>query len=552
MNFRHKIETILHNGQRTALSKIYVIDEVTIGQSRNCQIQLKDPAVAIRHARLFLEGVRCIIQCEDGAPSIRVNKWKRKRATLSVGDTVQIGNTKFTVFLDKSFWGFTELRDEREVLDAKAMVAKAMRSLDLRFFFPSYLTLSLLAFSLVLLFAVVDPVTGHAPRRWSSGPLSNAHKMFSDNCEACHNKTFEPVSDKACTACHELSAHAPSTTIQKAHLSGAKESCLDCHMEHNGKAHTNRSDNLCASCHAREEFDLNGKHLKNVSSFENHPQFTVLTDSEPGMELRRKPIDPKSPPKYISTLQFSHNKHLTNELRTRTGKKKLACDSCHQLREGKRIYEPINYERNCQECHALTFDDELKDKEVPHANPDIVYRYLYSEYAKLLLTHPDAPEISDRFKPGGEISRDEDRQFVETSVESRSRDAEKLVFAATGCRLCHSVTELAWANRTESNYQVKPANPPGQWMPAALFDHGLHTLIQCAECHGALKASTDASDINLPSVEVCQKCHSSISDALAKNNRVETSCVSCHSYHHPLQILDSKKRLVDKIRSLNK
>lgn len=544
MKFRLKTEIVQFNGQTSASSQIFVVDRVLIGRSSSCQVQLKEPSVAIHHATILLENEKLVIEVQKGAPAIRVNRSRKRRAILKPKDRVLIGDAEFIVFFDKSYWGFEQKRDERRIEEPKDIVARKLKNLDLNRFFPNHLILSLLVFYLVLLVGVVDPITGSGLTRWKSGPVSNPHRMFEDNCEQCHEKLFEPVEDRSCLACHQMSDHIKSAELRNAvHVKGTETKCSDCHHEHNGDRMTNSSDDNCVSCHARSEFTLPGFDGKGISSFEKHPEFRVATRNEPGKDLARTSLSLH--PKFESTLRFNHEKHLAGALRSKNSEVELTCSSCHELDETKKNFQKLSFNKNCAGCHTLGFDPELPEREVPHGDANVVYQFLYGEYAKLLLSSATPPDRTGRVRPGAEVQEEKNRAFVQSAVEARARDGEALVFAKTGCQLCHAVHQKD-ATGMESRFEVLPGNPPLRWMPAAKFDHRAHTAVDCQECHAGTKKSADANDILMPSIQTCQKCHG---DARVHHgNKVESPCISCHSFHEPLLISESNKRIIRDIR----
>jgi hypothetical protein len=64
-------------------------------------------------------------------------------------------------------------------------------------------------------------------------------------------------------------------------------------------------------------------------------------------------------------------------------------------------------------------------------------------------------------------------------------------------------------------------------MGFAVFNHAPHVTLPggCESCHDSARASTLASDVNLPGVATCQQCHTP--------NQVRATCVTCHTYHAP-------------------
>jgi hypothetical protein len=69
-------------------------ERAVIGRSRECDIQIADPNVSRQHAELRREGADFVIVDLGSTNGIEVNGRKVKRATLSPGDRIAIGQTE--------------------------------------------------------------------------------------------------------------------------------------------------------------------------------------------------------------------------------------------------------------------------------------------------------------------------------------------------------------------------------------------------------------------------------------------------------------------------
>ena len=68
-------------------------------------------------------------------------------------------------------------------------------------------------------------------------------------------------------------------------------------------------------------------------------------------------------------------------------------------------------------------------------------------------------------------------------------------------------------------------------MPRAAFDHTPHLMVTCASCHAA-GASTNTSDVLLPSAAICATCHGGAQRTLLRGApQAESRCFECHRYH---------------------
>jgi hypothetical protein len=81
---------VLHwDGQRRAVDK----QQIVLGRSRECDIQLADPNVSRRHAELRQEGSSFWVVDLGSTNGLEVNGRRVKRAKLDDGDTFTVGST---------------------------------------------------------------------------------------------------------------------------------------------------------------------------------------------------------------------------------------------------------------------------------------------------------------------------------------------------------------------------------------------------------------------------------------------------------------------------
>jgi len=86
------------------------------------------------------------------------------------------------------------------------------------------------------------------------------------------------------------------------------------------------------------------------------------------------------------------------------------------------------------------------------------------------------------------------------------------------CEFCHTLSSAP-----DRLPRVAPTAIPARWLPHSVFDHGAHRPLACTECHKAT-ASTDTTDVLLPSITVCRECH-------RQGGGARAGCVECHIYH---------------------
>jgi len=73
--------------------------------------------------------------------------------------------------------------------------------------------------------------------------------------------------------------------------------------------------------------------------------------------------------------------------------------------------------------------------------------------------------------------------------------------------------------------QIWPAGVTLRWMPHAKFDHEAHRPFTCESCHAKALTSTETSDVLVPGIETCKRCHA------PGPEHAESRCFECHTYH---------------------
>jgi hypothetical protein len=370
-----------------------------------------------------------------------------------------------------------------------------------------------------------------------------------DNCAACHRTavdSFPGWMDAALGATPgpmDLAAFAGAPSLEQTEMDRAcsgchrnhtfhhervqeTTSCLSCHQEHHGDAGLRaKIGSQCAKCHGNAEYMAgpgapNGTRVAGlVSSFsKDHPEFDLLaarsSDSNP--------------------LRFNHQKHLSAEVVAADGGL-LKCSSCHEQDASGAYHKAIRFERHCQSCHALQFDQANPQLHLPHGQVQFAQAFLAS-----------LPEQYERF--GREIRGITERRALASFVEEQMRRIEEAqitgesltqrvffnrdrrapagragarsgseVAGFYGCAFCHNVSG------TVAQPIIEQPKTPDRWLGRGTFHHRSHEGISCSACHKA-EESASTSDILLPGVATCASCHN------AKSSPGE-SCVLCHSFH---------------------
>lgn len=91
--------------------------------------------------------------------------------------------------------------------------------------------LAVVAGAVALCIAVASSNAGEAV---SPGPLSRAHAQLERTCTACH-QPYERLRGVACVRCHALADRLLAE--QRLRFHAAMPSCVECHIEHEGRAH---------------------------------------------------------------------------------------------------------------------------------------------------------------------------------------------------------------------------------------------------------------------------------------------------------------------------
>jgi hypothetical protein len=384
-------------------------------------------------------------------------------------------------------------------------------------------------------------------RVYSAGEMSAAHAVLAGKCDACH---FEmagffsaKTSDRACLACHDGPIHHADQVFTP--------HCSSCHQEHRGKMRlAATSDAACTECHADLRSTTgNFKFVRDIENFgSGHPEFAAL---RPGS------VDP-------GTIKLNHAVHMKRNLASPNGSVQLDCDDCHRpasstdrwrfaaplpvamrvapsaatsgpetmsslpsqksdLRAivlARAYMAPPTYAKTCAACHGLQFDKRFTEG-APHDTPEVIHAFLDQQFQQYILQHPD--EVRETLPVPGLPEKPQPVAVrvltPQQWVAERVTESERLLYGKT-CKQCHALSFAPTATLPV----VAKSNITPRWMPQANFNHDRHQMVACTECHAAL-GSRETSDILLPGIATCEKCHHPGSDA------VEARCFECHTYH---------------------
>lgn len=389
---------------------------------------------------------------------------------------------------------------------------------------------------------------------YQSAPVSTAHRMFNDDCAACHNVHFatasrlwhgddavQSVTDAACLTCHSGDVHHARQLGPSA--------CADCHREHRGASELARvGDDHCTSCHA----DLKRHTASTAASdtdraFRDIDAFVGGTHPHPPFALSERPVDP-------GTIRFNHRVHMNPGGLLMAGsleRRKLDCAACHQPDSERRYMQPIRYEAHCAACHPLParlFDeprgaperaeaDRFRSQPAPHPEAGegtetvrALLRDRYLAFARRFPSVYGAAVAADTAGPLVGRRAGETAPPVRAESEWAERQlaqAERMLFAGEGgCRYCHQPAASAAAPETRTTLPAfEPPRIRARWLPHSVFSHDRHRSLDCAECHTRAGQSAQTSDVLIPGIESCRTCHT------GTERGARSDCVECHAYH---------------------
>ncbi len=549
------MEVLLREGRQAGATIEYYDREasvrvVTVGSAPDQTIQLLGE-VAPRHATISGRAGAARIECA-GKSRVRVNGKAVRSARLSAGDRVELAGHRLEIIeppagfdlgvqvtVDanvraSAFEGAFQTRLSQTLLGNRSVAWLLLAAvLVVGFAIPAYLSRTETGES-VIPWPLDDQI-------WSTGALLPGHQLtIGSECSACHTEFFQRVRDEQCTTCHtDVRDHVADFVA-----AGVRsDRCATCHKEHNDPQQylIVRRGALCTNCHSQPISVPPETSLDAVTGFAEsaHPPFDVhlLAYREVGAANGLPFVwDDRieSPENAIeqSNLKFPHDVHLNPQkvLRPRDSSA-LGCGDCHVLSSDREHFAPVQMETHCRDCHDLRFDEENRERELPHGTPsEVVYTlkgYFYSKFNDPA-ARPDA-QRRRTLRP----RRDDDCSSAPNDCAVAATAAEIVSqFNTRGCVTCHVVEDNGNAN-VEQRFDVRPVRLQSDYFPASNFPHDKH-LTQggavgdeaCATCH-ASPMSNDATDVLIPGIGKCAECHG---DPTVPN-KVVLECGSCHSYH---------------------
>lgn len=532
--------------------------EVIFGRGGRSHILLPSYKLGTEHAKFSREGATLVVTDLGSPAGVRVNGCLVSRVELQNGDIVSLGDIDLRVSVDTGeAVDITWLELLPLAVPDEERLARRMRQLRIESYLPSLRVISLLVIFFGVAVCLAYPLATRQKGQWSSGPISNAHKLIEADCVQCHAEPFKPVRDQECLACHSMSEHANGMGdfLKKHH--DLEQRCAECHMEHNGDHGIISTDpRFCSSCHENITALTSAATIENVSSFDSHPQFRIALRDASGVATKVSLDEAEA--KDLTPIKFGHKLHLKEGLEGKDGPVTLQCSNCHSLDKDFKTLKPIQFDQHCRDCHALGFDERLPNAQVPHGKAEAVFTALFAAYSRVVLLGedqelPNPAQDMQRDMPGAQaplVTPKIEARGVSGVVDS-ARDAERQLFTKTGCFLCHSYSEKPQELQTavNSHFEIVPPKIPNVWFPAARFSHGAHEEFSCESCHEKARDSQDTTDLLLPRKQLCQECHASAD----QGGYVRSDCVECHSYHDSLGFPSEKKQdIADYLQGLTR
>ena len=516
-----------------------------IGRASDQDIQIDEINLPLSIGEITESGGQLILTAKTPG-LIRLNSGEVRQQTLKASDQIVIGDTEIVIENATPDEGrlrvhSTAPRSKKSAAATSILAAVAPG--------PSKRWLSWAAIIAVAYFGWISPwsttsfttsepssvstVQVSSEAIWTTGPLHNVHRSIGDDCSACHETPFEPVTDAACLSCHESTPHHfDPLTFQAADSMLGR--CAECHIEHVEPSHLIlRDDQGCTDCHADIDNIAGARsQLRAVSSWSaGHPEFKVSIprlEQAGGWSTERISID--SPLAVSSSnLIFPHSVHMNPDgIEGPEGPEQLNCGNCHQPDEGEIGMQPVSMEQHCSSCHLLTFDPDHPERELPHGEPGDLLLMMEEFYARRTLigaTLAAGRPAFDAERPGRSNQLDEAAraEALRLAKELAVQSAED-IFERTTCAVCHDVTRRG--DGMTPAWDVAPVYINQHWMPLSRFDHGAHTNETCESCHAA-ETSLVSSDILMPDIASCQTCHGDEHT----DDKLVSVCLDCHSFH---------------------
>src|ERR1700761_4998642 len=190
--------------------------EPVIGRGSDCDIQLSDLAVSLRHAVIKEIAPGRVTVESLGAENFEADGKFVHKADLDLAKSPVLVFGSHVLALTPGENGVVLITaTARENTAAADSASDQKHSFSLKYALFSQRQIAWITTVAILLACLIVPVglfvidhnrhqliSSAADRQWSSGPLSPGHHFLEKNCEACHRQAFVSVTDNACMSCH--------------------------------------------------------------------------------------------------------------------------------------------------------------------------------------------------------------------------------------------------------------------------------------------------------------------------------------------------------------
>lgn len=531
---------------------------INIGSGPDQTLQLIGRNVAPGHAQIRLSGDQARISCRRGL-TVTVNGQAVRSAILELSDVVELDGHRLQLVAPPAGFDLALEITPNAGVQASDFASAFRTELEQTWLSKRVAawTLFVVILALTLLVPLGQLIWHHgdahrpwvpADAQWTTGPLLAAHQLaIGNDCNLCHAVPFVRVRDSDCVTCHDhTNDHVDVAASARVGLQHVR--CATCHQEHNEPPHLIvNSDELCTNCHARPERFAAIERLPETSDFSiaGHPKFNAYllrSSHRPGgtgltFDWRVEAVKLDGAAE-SSNLKFSHSVHLDRgKVLKVTDSSPLGCSDCHQLAPDKEHFLPVTMEAHCRGCHDLKFDPSDPARELPHGQPTEAILAIEGHYLRKFADPASMPSTeAKRRLPDrpDSFERCSDSAFV--CAMRKTRDEAVNQFTRRGCITCHIVQETTGAD-IYSRFQVYPIRLVKDYLPNARFNHASHLTQQgvagdaaCGSCHDA-KHSSKSTDVLIPDIDNCAKCHSDREPERDGNSGVVLPCIGCHAYH---------------------
>lgn len=531
------------SGQPIRKELLVTGETIQIGRAAGCKIPLLDHRVNFHHAviRHSDEG-KIFVEAEEGA-DIVINGSSELSAEFTPGTHVLVGPYELIAEAPIGNYDLVlsaelihPLPDEHTHVSAKqAPTTLAGTGLSKRK--PTLWLAGVIA--LFFLILPMIPALNQALPKWANnllepikkswqlGEMLRGHQLVGAKCNACHQKPFEAVSDKACESCHKTMARHMKD--KELHANAFKDvSCGECHHEHRGEIKQGAQNTECVACHANIKKKNDKTKLANIRDFsKDHPAFSLtFKTGHRDSDAVRIPQSDKTKLIEKSGLKFSHKVHLDkNGVSSPEGDTVLECRDCHRLDDAGVRFKPISMGKDCQQsgCHALRFKPPTAGRHVSHGSERDVMIALREYHATMAI---GKIATGEKLQCGDSVGKNQIERASGCANHNAAVNANALFGPDSGCGECHEITRIA--DNKNAPWKVTPVTITSHWLRNSRFTHAKHGTAKCTECHDKA-LSEKSSDVAIPAIEKCRECH--VGNQPVKN-RINSGCDNCHSFHN--------------------